>query len=150
MSERASQMCAVVSAIDPAATAVGTSTGDVIDASLYDSILFILSVGNVSSSTATIKLKVYEGTATATVTTAIGTVSLTAAGTGGSDVQNKQYLYDLDCAILTGPTYRYVKPTVVTATKDSIYALTAIGFKPRFHPASDSDVASVGSITVAT
>ena len=148
MSERASEMCALVATIDPQKCTVKTYTSDVIDASLYDSILFILSTGAISSCSGKVALKVYEGTATATVTTLVGSTSRTASTTSDN---NWQLLFDLDCEDLTGPNYRYVKATATVSGNTSFYlGLNALGFKPRFHPASDGDLASVKVIKTST
>ena len=151
MSERASEMCAVVSVIDPTTgLTTATNTGDVIDVRGFDHLMFILSVGGCSSSTASIILYLYEGTTSGVCTTLVDSLTITAASTGGSDVEDMQYIMDLDCQYLSGPNYRYVKPSITTATKNSSVSMVALGFKPRFHPASDSDLASVASITIST
>ena len=151
MSERAYEMAAVVAAIDPQeiTTAAGVLTGDVIDASLYDSVLFVAQVGAVSSCSGGITLKVYEGTATATVTTLVGSTSWTAANTSSG---NMQLLFDLDMADLTGPNYRYVKATLTSfaANTGTFASMVGLGSKPRFHPASDGDLASVAGIKLST
>lgn len=140
MSERASQMAALVGTIDPpASSTMTTSTTDVIDASLYDSVLFIAMIGHVSSSGAKAILNVYEGTATGTVTTKVGSQSWTASDTGVTG----QIVFDLDCEDLSGPNHRYVKGTLVTSVHKQTYAVAALGMKPRFHPASDGDLATV-------
>lgn len=142
MSERASEMAGLVSCIDAQKiAAAGSVTGDVIDASLYDSILFITSIGTVSSCSGDVTFTLYEGTATATVTTTVGTVAHTSSSTGD---QNTQLIFDLDCEDLTGPNYRYVKPRLTYAGGTGAWvSMVALGFKPRFHPASDGDLASV-------
>lgn len=135
-------MAGVVSCIDSQnLTAAGSVTGDVIDASLYDSILFVASVGNVSSCSGDVTLTIYEGTASATVTTSVGTTVHANTSTGD---QNVQLVFDLDCADLTGPNYRYVKPRLTYAGGTGAQvSLVALGMKPRFHPASDGDLATV-------
>ena len=151
MSERASEMAALVAAIDPKSitTAGGVLTGDVIDASLYDSILFIANIGAVSSCSGGLTLKVYEGTATATVTTLVGSVAWTALNTSSGNVQ---IMFDLDCADLTGPNYRYIKATLTSfaANTGTFVSMVGLGFKPRFHPGSDSDLASLITIKTST
>ena len=148
MSERASQMCAVIGTIDPQLATSKAFTSDVMDASLYDSILFIVQTGTVSSCSGKLKLQVYEGTATATVTTSVGATTWTATATGDNNIQ---FLYDLDCADLSGPNYRYVKGKLTVSGNSGAYiSMVALGFKPRFHPASDGDLASVQVIKVST
>ena len=150
MSERASQMCALVATIDPVKTTAGTtSTCDVIDASLYDSVLFIVSVGAVSSCSGGVTFKLYEGTATGTVTTLVGSTAWTAANTSS---QNVQLIWDHDCERMTGPNHRYLKATLApfTGNTGTYYSMVALGFKPRFHPASDGDLASIVTIATST
>ena len=148
MSERASQMAGLVATIDPVNSTGKTWTSDVIDASLYDSVLFILSVGAVSSSSGKIVLKVNEGTATATVTTLVGSTSWLQGNTSSGNVQ---LIFDLDCMNLSGPNYRYVNATATVSGSTGFYfSLVGLGFKPRFHPASDGDLSSVKAIKVST
>lgn len=151
MSERASEMVSLVAAIDPQVitTGGGVLTSDVIDASLYDSVLFILNVGAVSSCSGGATLKVYEGTATGTVTTLIGSTAFTAANTSCGNVQ---IAFDMDCEDMTGPNYRYLKATVTSfaGNTGTYVSLVGLGFKPRFHPASDGDLASLLTIKTST
>lgn len=142
MSERASEMAALVSCIDAQKiAAAGSVTGDVIDASLYDSILFIASIGTVSSCSGDVTLTIYEGTASGTVTTTVGTTKHESSSTGDNDVQ---LIFDLDCEDLSGPNYRYVKPRLTYAGGTGVWvSMVALGMKPRFHPASDGDLSSV-------
>ena len=148
MSERASEMCGLIATIDPVNSSGKTHTSDVIDASLYDSILFILSTGAISSSSGKVVLTVYEGTSTGAVTTSVGATTWSQTSTGD---QNWQFLFDLDCADLTGPNYRYVKATVTTSgSTGTLMSLVGLGFKPRWHPASDNDLASIEAIKTST
>ena len=151
MSERASQMAALVATIDPQeiTTAGGVLTGDVIDASLYDSILFIANIGSVSSCSGGLTMTVYEGTATSTVTTTLGTVAWTAANTSSG---NTQIMFDLDCEKMGGPNYRYVKATLTSFANNTgtFVSMVGLGFKPRFHPGTDSDLASLITIKICT
>lgn len=148
MSERASEMVSLVATIDPDLSTGKTWNSDVIDASLYDSILFIVMTGSISSSSGKVLFKCLEGTASGTVSTTVGSTSRTQASTG---TQDYQILYDLDCEDLTGPNYRYVKGQITVSGSTGAYiAMAALGFKPRFHPASDGDLASVYAIKTST
>lgn len=141
-------MAGLVATVDPVSSTGKTWNSDVIDASLYDSILFIASIGAVSSCSGKITLKVLEGTATGTVTTVVGSTAKTATSTGDN---NWQLIYDLDCADLTGPNYRYVKAQLINgANSGALVSLVGLGFKPRFHPASAGDLASVKAIKTST
>ena len=143
MSERASEMAALLGTIDIQAAASTAKSSDVIDVSEYDSVLFLVEIGTNCCSSGKLTIQVFEGTSTGTVTNAVTTVTH-AKATGG---ENQQYLVDLDCADLSGPNYRYVKAKVTSTGKQMGFYLAALGFKPRYHPASDGDLASVKSIT---
>ena len=143
MGERLAQEVAVLSVIDPqGVTASSTVTGDVIDAKLYDKLMFIFMAGAVTSS-GKYTLTVYKGTASSTVTTSVTTATIAFAA------DNTQKIIDIDL----GKTkdYRYFKPTIVanggTASGGSYYCLVALGSSTRYHPASDNDLSSVSSIT---
>lgn len=147
MSERVSQMAGLVATIDPlAAPSSTTKNSDVIDASLYDSIMFIASVGANCCSSGNLTMTVFEGTSTGTVTTSVGATTH-AKATGG---ENFQYIFDLDCADLSGPNYRYVKAQLKSTGKPMEFSLVGLGFKPRYHPASAGDLASVKAIKTST
>ena len=148
MSERASEMCALLGTIDPAgAASSGLMTSDVVDVSLFDSVLFIALAGTVCSSANIMTMTIYEGTATGTVTTSVDTVTRTTS-TADDDFQ---LMFDMDTSHLTGPTYKYMKMTlgVTTGTKAEMCGLI-FGLKPRYHPASDNDLASLYTITQST
>ena len=148
MSERASQEFAIVATLDPDISTGKAWTTDVIDASLYDSIVFIVQTGTVSSSTGKVSLVVYDGTATGTVSSTVGSMAKTQSSTGDEDYQ---LIFDLDCADLTSVNHRYVKGILtVSGSTGTYFSLVALGFKPRFHPASDGDLASVKSIVVSS
>ena len=149
MSERASQMVSLVSSIHSNSSNLLRTTvidGDVIDASLYDSVLFIMQVGYICSNSGKVVLTVYEGTASGTVSTSVDSVTVTQTT---AQTLDKEYIMDVDCQYLTGPNYRYLKPRITTSGKASAPTMVALGFKPRFHPASAGDLASC-TITVST
>lgn len=137
MSERANEMAAVVGTLDPTTgVASGTFTFDEIDASKFDSVLFIIQTGGVSSSGSAVATIIgLEGSSTGAVTTSINSVTHELES-------DAQYLYEIDTADLSGPNYRYVSAKF-KADANASYSGVALGFKPRFHPASDNDLASV-------
>ena len=107
MSERMAQRVALLACIDPKEGAGGvTSTSDVIDASLYDSLMFVMAIGAVTSSGA-VTLTVYKGTAAAatSITSSVTSAVLTFAD------DNKQVIVDVDCS--KEGAYRYYKGTIV-------------------------------------
>ena len=150
MSERLAQRVALVAQNDPAGIlASSTTTSDVIDASLYDSLMFVLSLGAMTSS-GKVTLTVYKGTTStaAAITSSVTSVVLTCTGTTDA---NEQAIIDVDCS--NEDAYRYYKGTVVangnTTTGTAYMSMSVFGSKARFHPASDNDLASVKSITYA-
>ena len=152
MSERLAQRVALVACNDPdSIDPSSTTTSDVIDASLYDSLMFVLSLGVVTSS-GVITLTVYKGTSStaASITSSVTSVKLGILGVGLTD-QDKQAIIDVD--VSNEGNYRYYKGTVVangeTTTSGSFASLHVFGSKTRFHPASDNDLSSVKSITYA-
>lgn len=137
MSERASEMAAILGTLDPTSSAAsGTFTFEDIDASKYDSVVFVVQTGSAcSSGTNTMTITGYEGTSTGSVTTSITSSSHALEA-------NAQYVLDIDMADLSGPNYRYVTAKAVTNDVADVSGV-ALGFKPRYHPASDGDLTSV-------
>ena len=146
MSERLAQQVAILSVIDPdTATGSLTSTGDVIDAKLYDKLMFILMAGVVTSS-GKITLTVYKGTKStaASITSTVTSCTINYAN------DDKQKIIDVD--VSKEGNYRYYKPVLTTngGTNSGSYAAAlALGSSTRYHPASDNDLSSVASITYA-
>ena len=152
MSERLAQRVALLATVDPQGIdPSATSTSDVIDASLYDSLMFVMSMGLITSS-GVVTLTVYKGTSStaASITESVASVKLGVLGVGLSD-SGAQAIIDVD--VTKEGNYRYYKGTMVanaeTSTSGSFFSLHVFGSKTRFHPASDNDLASVKSITYA-
>jgi len=148
MSERASEMCALLGTIDPmGAAASATQSSDEVDISKFDSVLFLGLTGTVCSSGNVFTMAIFEGTATGAVTTSVDTVTRTCSAAD----DNFQLMFDLDTSHLSGPKYKYVKMTLYHATGHKCEVAGAIlGFKPRYGPASDNDLASLYTITQST
>ena len=147
MSERMAQRVALLAAIDPVdGTASATTTSDVIDASMYDSLMFVYAMGATITSSSKYTLTVYKGTvaAAANITSSVTSITF------GPNDDVKQKIIDVDCS--KEGAYRYYKGTVVqnnaTTTKGK-HCLFVFGSKTRVHPASDNDLSSVSSITYA-
>ena len=107
MSERLAQRVALVSQIDTwGVLASSTSTSDIIDASLYDSLMFILSLGTITSS-GKLTMTIYKGTvaAAASITSSVTSVTFTEKD------DDKQHVIDVD--VSKEGAYRYYKGTVV-------------------------------------
>jgi len=149
MSERLAQRVAVVGTIDANNTA-GTTTCDIIDASLYDSLMFVLAMGTFTSS-GRIAMTVYKGTVptTASITSSVTSAVLSCTGTGGLSDCGEQAIIDID--VSNEGSYRYYKAQLSSTAlgTGTYYNMVVLGSKARFHPASDDDLASVKSITLA-
>ena len=150
--ERLNEQLAIVATIDPDAYTVGATTtttevSDVIDMDVYHRVMFILMTGTLPAQTA-INFNVLQGTATATVTTALA--AITALGAGDDDEQVVVEIEGQDVA----DGFRYIVGQAVlentgagTITLD--VAMIAVGDTARYKPASDGDLASVSEIVNA-
>lgn len=148
MSENASEKVAVLGYITPNYGTARTITSSIVDASMYESVLFIFQSGTVSSCSGKIICTVYEGTKTTAVTTSLGKMTWTATNTGQG---NKFWVFDVPNDKHTGPTYRYLKGRMVySAGTGAGLSAVALGFKPRYGPAADNDIANVDEIKVCT
>ena len=147
MSERLAQRVALLSTIDPAeGAASATTTSDVIDARLYDSLMFVYAMGATITSSSKYTLTVYKGTvaAAATITSTVTSVTM------GPGDDAKQKIIDVD--VSKEGAFRYYKGTVVqndATTTSGIHTLMLFGSSTRYHPATDNDLSSVSSITYA-
>jgi hypothetical protein len=151
MSERLAQRVSVVAMIDPMGIlASSTTTCDVIDAKLYDSLMFILALGAITSS-GQVTMTVYKGaSATATkITSSITAADRLEVSTGATDA-DKQQIIDVD---VSKEGKRYYLAQIVangeTTTGGAFASMVVLGSKPRYHPASDNDLASVDQIILA-
>ena len=149
MGERLAQQVALVAQIDPQGiTASSTTTCDVIDASLYDSLMFVLSMGAFTSS-GKVTMTVYKGTVSAvgSITSSVATAILTC--TGASDA-NEQYIVDVD---VSNEGDQYYKARIVAtgnaASGSAYYSMSVFADSTRFGPATDNDLASVKTIKYA-
>ena len=110
-----------------------------IDASLYDSLMFVMSVGAITSS-GSITLTVYKGTAAAAASITSSVASAAVTGTG----DNTQKIIDVDCS--AEGNFRYYKGTMVanaqTTTGGCYASLVVFGNSTRFGPATDNDLSS--------
>lgn len=147
MSERASEYCALLGTIDPMGAADDALlTSDEVDVSGFDSILFIALAGTVCSSGNVLTMTIYEGT-TGACTNSVDTVTRTCSTAD----DNFQLMFDFDTSHIASPTYDTMKMTLgVTSGKKAELAGVILGFKPRYHPASDNDLASLYTITKST
>ena len=147
---RMAQKVALLGTVDPqGAKASTTTTSDVIDASMYDSLMFVMSVGAMTSS-GKITMTVYKGTSATvgSITSSVANVVLTC--TGASDA-NEQAIIDVD--VSKEEANRYYKAQMVTngntTTATAYIGMSVFGAGTRYHPASGNDLASVKTITYA-
>ena len=148
MSKRGNQEFSIVSAIDPAASANGTITSDVIDAALYDKVVFIIQSGVCSSKDVKMVFNTFEGTKTATVATSLDSYTWTATTTGSDE--NLQWIVEVPTSIMNMPKYRYLSASLVTSVSTlNNFSMVGLGMGNRFAPGNVGDLASVENIDIA-
>lgn len=146
-----SERVAVVSVIDPADRASGTTTGDAIDMSVHDQVMFIIMVGNIVKGD-TIDFKVTECATSGGTYTPISGKAITQLTQAGTD-HNKQAIINVKASEL-GTGMRYLKGRLyvagVTGTGNNGSSVLTLAFKSRFSAAITSttygDLASVDEI----
>lgn len=147
MTMKASEMAAVVGAIDPDAIAAGTQTTAWIDAKLFDRYIAIVAAGTLGAS-ATIDAKLEQATDSAgTGAKDISGKAITQLTQAGGD-DDKQAVINLnpaaDMDVAGGFTHFRLSLTVGTATSDA--GAVVLGVFPKFAPASNNDASSVAEI----
>lgn len=141
-----SEEWAVVGTVDPDANTAGAVNSDIIDMSLFEQILVIVSIGALGSG-ATVAVKLQEGAAAnmsdaADIAGKAITTFADSSPTGSNDDQ--QAIINLRGDELTeGDRYVRAVHTVANATSDS--AVIILG-KAKSGPSSDNDLASVAEI----
>jgi hypothetical protein len=150
MGERLAQKVALIAQVDPSGIlASSTGISDVIDASLYDSLMFVLCVGTMTSS-GKVTMTVYKGTTSTvgSITSSVASVVLTC--TGGTDA-DEQAIIDVDVSKETNKQYYKAKILAngATTTGKAYYSMSVFADSTRFHPATDNDLASVKTIVYA-
>lgn len=146
-----SERLAVVSVIDPADRASGTTLGDAIDMKYHDQVMFIVMVGNIQKPN-TIDFKVTESTASGGTYVPISGKAITQLTQAGTD-HNKQAIINVSASELsTG--YRFLKGRLyvagVTGTGNNGQCVLTLASKTRYSDAVTStsfgDLASVDEI----
>ncbi|MFA6271019.1 MAG: hypothetical protein WC657_07495 [Candidatus Paceibacterota bacterium] len=146
-----SDRLAVVSVIDPADRASGTTLGDMIDMSVHQEIMFVVMVGNIQKPN-TIDFKVTECATTGGTYVPISGKSITQLTQAGTD-HNKQAIINVKSDDLTDG-YRYVKGRLyvagVTGTGNNGQCVLTLAGKSRYSTAAYTtvygDLASVDEI----
>lgn len=142
---RADQLAAVVSVIDPDANGTGAVNGDIIDMADFEQVMFIVSCGDMTSS-GTLDFQVYQGNTSAMGSAkVISGAAITQMEQGTDD--NTQAVVSVKRADLdVANGFRWIRGTLTVGTAAVDSSTVALGFYPRFGPASDYDLASVAEI----
>ena len=141
MNGKLSERLAVVSQIAPVSTS-STVTGDVIDMSKFDEVLFTVMTGVITNAQ-TVDATIYGDTASGgTFATAITGKSLTPIS--GSSQNNSPALIRVSAAEVGAQGLRYIRPSL-TASGAALVAIVAHA-TATYNPASDYDLASVVEI----
>jgi hypothetical protein len=141
--DKLSERLAVVGVVDPDANAAGTFYTDAVDMSLFDEVMIIGLLGT-SVTTGSHVFSAIEGTATGTGSgyQLLSGRAATALTSGDND--NQVVINVRASELSTG--YRYVRGRLVATTAGADAAIVTIAGRPRFHPASNNDLASVAEI----
>jgi hypothetical protein len=142
--DKLSERLAVVGAVDPDANSAGTLYTDNVDMADFAEALFIGMLGT-GVTTGSFVFDLVEdtidgtGTGAQTLTPARAAAALT---TGDNDSQVVIQVRAEDLS----EGYQYVRGRLVMTTAGADAGMLAIAGRPRFHPASDYDLASVAEI----
>lgn len=143
---RADQAVAVVDCVDPDAYTTGDTTGDIIDMSRFEQVMFVVQVGTLGSS-ATADFQVYQGNTNGLgspkVISGAAITQLTDAGTD-SDKQAIVVVKQADLDVANG--FRWIRGTLTIGTATSDAGVIGLGFYPTFGPATDYDLTSVDEV----
>lgn len=144
MGFKLSQVAGVVSTIDAAAQTIGTYTGDAIDMSKFDRVLFILDVGTMLSS-ATLDLTIGASTTSGGVYADLSGKAITQLTAAGSDWY-KQAIIEVTTMDVKAAGKRWIKPTLIALGSTSDAAVIGVGYRPRYGPITDNDLSSVDEV----
>lgn len=145
MSAKLHQKLAVVSCIDPDAYGTGAVTGDWVDMRIFRRVMFIFQAGDLGTS-ATVDGAVQEatdssGTNAQAMSPAKAITQLTKVGTD----DNKQAVIEVHAYELSAG-FTHVAPVLTVGVAASDAGVIGLAGVPRYHPASDNDLASVDEI----
>lgn len=136
----ASENGSIIGIINPADRVGTTTNGTAIDLAKFHQAMFILTVGNTD---ATVDFKLQESAATSSGYTDISGKAIT---TFSATDDNKQAIINLDASEM-GSLKRYVRGVITAGSGTAcVVAMLALGFSPRFRPATDEDLASVSQV----
>lgn len=145
MMSQPSERIAVAATIDPIDGQNTTVKSDAVDMSKFHEALFILLTGALNNSGTITSIAVQESADTSDGNFGAMSPAKTATSLAGTD-DNEQVVLNVKAEELTTGK-RYVR-LVATVSNHSgmLVAAIGLGVKPRFGPASDDDLASVGEI----
>lgn len=138
---------AIVSTLDPVSQSAATVTSDVVDMKQFRRVIFILSLGAMTTNS-TVDMTIKGDTASngsfATTITGKAITQLTEAGSDG----NKQVAVEVTAEEVAAQGYRYIRAAVVVGTAASLISLVGLGEFMRYSNASASDLSSVDELVV--
>lgn len=140
--EKAFEHFAVLGVINPVSTSTASNT-TVIDVSLFEKIVFLISVGTVTA-TGTVNFVVKGDTASGgSFTTTVTGKSITQLDSTDS---NKQVIVEVDANALGAQGFRYVRGTLTAATAASVVNVIALGFGCTYGNANQFNLSTVDEI----
>lgn len=144
MSARPSEKVAVVGTVDPDANATGAFNTDWVKVADFQQVMFTVMVGTIAGG-GTVDFRVQEAddsTGGNAATLASGTLTITQLTTASND---GQVVVNVDSEQLSN-TFTHVRGVLQITTAAADSAVLVQGLLPRYGPASDRDLASVGEI----
>ena len=136
----ASENGSIIGIINPADRVGTTANGTAIDLAKFHQAMFLLLVGNTDT---TVDFKLQESASTSSGFTDILGKAVT---TFTSAEDNKQAIINLDSSEM-GSSKRYVRGVITAGSGTAcVVGMVALGFSPRFRPATDDDLASVSQV----
>jgi len=144
MSARPSEKVAVVGTVDPDAAATGAFNTDWVKVADFQQVMFTIMAGIIEAG-GTIDFKVQEAddsTGGNAATLASGTLNITQMTTADND---EQTVVNVDSEMLSN-TFTHVRGVLQITVAAADSAVLVQGLLPRYGPASDNDLASVGEI----
>ena len=136
----ASENGSIIGIINPSDRVGTTANGTAIDLAKFHQAMFLLLVGNTD---ATVDFKLQEYASTSSGFTDISGKAVT---TFTATDDNKQAIINLDSSEM-GSSKRYVRGVITAGSGTAcVVGMVALGFSPRFRPATDDDLASVSQV----
>ncbi len=141
--DKLSERLAVVATVDPDAYLSGVQNTDYVDMSAFGEAIFVAMLGTgVTSGTLNLKLQEDKSAGTGTGAQDLTGKAITGLTTGSNDKQAVIHVRANDLS----QGYTHVRGQLLASGAGADAAVLAIGGTPRFHPATDYDLASVAEI----